>query len=612
MAELSKCELSMSDIIEKRKRIWAERQDAEYDRALVRAAAIKILQTATLVEEVRARPYLLIEATFHVVDKKRQSVPFFLNEVQADFIKQLEERGTSRPFFILKGRQQGFTTLITAMQLAYSIVQKNFAGFTLSDKSSNSIAIFNDKARVVYDRLPEELKPSEKFNSRNEMFFDKLNSSWRIDTATDQVGRSRTLSFVHFSEVAFYTCSLANLQAAINPAIVAGAVVVYETTANGFNEAKDLWDSGSCVNLFYEWWRTAEYRSAEYEYLEFQDSWLEERKALLYEMGCDRDQVCWYCKTYKKYIYKSTIRQEFPCTPEEAFIASGTSIFDTEAITAQLARLKTRCDRKGVFKYDKVCVPVYGERGELIDSDWRIENIEFSESEDGYITLHEEPEKRCDREGRVTELAPYVLGGDTAGSGEDYFTGKVICNIDGRTVATLRKQIIDEDLYAEQMYCLGRYYNDAYVGIEINYSMYPTRVLAKKYRYPNLYMRKRLDTNTDKTEMEYGFNTTPRTRPVIISELVETMREGVRLEPDVQTLREMLTFVKKDNGRQEAIDGEHDDLVMALAIAHNISKEYTHSYIKAEEEEDDFIEKNFGEEPEYESENGGYINWDDF
>ena len=41
------------------------------------------------------------------------------------------------------------------------------------------------------------------------------NSSWRIATATDQVGRSRTLNFVHFSEVAFYECDLANLQAGI-------------------------------------------------------------------------------------------------------------------------------------------------------------------------------------------------------------------------------------------------------------------------------------------------------------------------------------------------------------------------------------------------------------
>ena len=206
--------LTIQDIIDKRRRIWSQKKDLDLDKALVRASAVKILSTPSLVAEVQAKPFLLIEVAFYIVNKKRETVPFFLNEVQRDFVDKLETLGTSKPFFILKGRQQGFTSVITAIQLSYAIVRKNFSGFTMADRSDNTMAIFNDKARVVYDRLPEELKPSEKFNSRNELFFDKLNSSWRIATATDQVGRSRTLNFVHFSEVAFYECSLADLQAA--------------------------------------------------------------------------------------------------------------------------------------------------------------------------------------------------------------------------------------------------------------------------------------------------------------------------------------------------------------------------------------------------------------
>ena len=179
--------------------------------------------------------------------------------------------------------------------------------------------------------------------------------------------------------------------------------------------------------------------------------------------------------------------------------------------------------------------------------------------------------------------------------------------MDGHTVATLRKQRMDEDLYAEQIYCLGRYYNDAFVGIEINYSMHPTRVLAGVYHYPNMYLRKRLDTNTDKVETEYGFNTTPKTRPVIVSELVKIMREDISLECDVNTLKEMATFVKKDNGRQEAIDGAHDDLVMALAIAHGISGDFTHSYIKVKPKTSSFIEENFNVGADVG--NGGFIDW---
>lgn len=603
---------SIADMIAKRKARWRERHDLEYDRALVRAAAVKLLEEPRLRAEIAARPYLLIELTFLIVDKGKRTVPFFFNEVQADFIRCFEEHGGGRPYYVLKGRQQGFTSLITAMQLSYAIVHKNFAGFTLADKSDNTLAIFNDKARVVYERLPEELKPTERFASKRELFFDVLNSSWRVSTATAQVGRSRTLSFVHFSEIAFYECSLKDLQKGIGEAMTEDAVCIYETTANGFNEAKELWDSGTCINLFYEWWRTAEYRCTQYQYTETDDAWLGERIRLLEEKGLDREQIAWYCRKYDGYLDKNTIRQEYPCSPEEAFVSSGTCVFDREKITDRLMRCAETGDlRRGYFTYKRTAVPIRDAHGVAVDVEWQISDIAFRESRDGYIVLHEEPRVKRDRADRVIACAPYVLGGDTAGVGEDYFTGKVICNLDGRTAATLRKQRIDEDLYAEQMYCLGRYYNDALIGIETNYSRQPMRVLRQKYGYPNLYMRERLDRISDKTEQVCGFETTAKTKPIIIAELVMKMREDPTIESDSETLREMLTFVKKENGRTEALEGYHDDLVMSLAIAHHISAQQSRTWIAAEPEVDRFIEQNFSAESDN-CESNGYMSWEDF
>ena len=603
-------DIAIQDIIDKRKKRWEERHDIEFDKVLVRASVVKILQTPSLRDEIVARPYLLIPIAFYIVDKKRNTVPFFFNEVQEDFIEKLETLGTNKPFFVLKGRQQGFTSVITAIQLSFAIVRKNFSGFTMADRTDNTMAIFNDKARVVYDRLPEELKPSEKFNSRNEMFFDKLNSSWRIATATDQVGRSRTLNFVHFSEVAFYECNLSDLQAGIGEAITAGAIQVYETTANGFNQAKDLWDSESCHNLFYEWWRSPEYRSTEYEYLETQDPWLIERKKVLKEKGCDKEQITWYCKKYDSYLDKNTIKQEYPITPTEAFVSSGDCVFDKEAINNQIARcVSLQAPRRGYFTYKKEAIPIPNSEGVMVDVEWKIKDIEFVESRDGYIFLHEEPRVKV-KDGEITHKAPYSLGGDTAGTGKDYFTGKVICNLDDKTVATLHKQYIDEDLYAEQMYCLGKYYHDALIGIEINYSRQPTRILQKKYNYPNLYMRERLDGASDRSVMDYGFETTSRTKPIIIGELVELMRNNPYIEEDIPTLKEMTTFVKKENGKLEAIDGCHDDLVMAKAIAHFISKKQTRTWIEVIPTDNEFISENFnlGEA----GGNEGFMSWEDF
>ena len=243
MATRKPARLTALDLIAKRRQRWEERHDLEYDRQIVEAAARKIAEDQDIAREIHERPYLLIEIAFVIVDKRKSTVPFFLNEVQKDFIRTFEERGTGKPYFVLKGRQQGFTSLITAMQLSYAIVRKNFSGMTLADRSDNTLAIFNDKARVVLERLPQSLQPRKRFASKKELFFDVLNSSWRAETASADVARSRTLNFVHFSEVAFYDCTLADMQKGIGEAMTADAFAVYETTANGFNEAKALWDT---------------------------------------------------------------------------------------------------------------------------------------------------------------------------------------------------------------------------------------------------------------------------------------------------------------------------------------------------------------------------------
>ncbi len=44
--------VTVADIIAKRKRIWEERHDLDYDRELVRASAIKILSEESLSKEI--------------------------------------------------------------------------------------------------------------------------------------------------------------------------------------------------------------------------------------------------------------------------------------------------------------------------------------------------------------------------------------------------------------------------------------------------------------------------------------------------------------------------------------------------------------------------------
>lgn len=225
----------------------------------------------------------------------------------------------------------------------------------------------------------------------------------------------------------------------------------------------------------------------------------------------------------------------------------GRSVFDKEKVSNRLAWLRNEPMEKdrGYFTYAD-----YGTGLKSIT--WQSDEI------DGYITIYRP----------VKERRHYVIGGDTAGDGSDYFVAQVLDNKTGEQVCTLRKQH-DEDLYAKQVYCLGRYYNEALVGIETNYSTFPIREL-ERLRYPRQYVRESFDTYTHNVKKSFGFATTEKTRPVILAKLIAIVRENVELINNETTLEEMLTFVRNENFRAEAESGAHDDCIMALAIAHFI------------------------------------------
>lgn len=178
------------------------------------------------------------------------------------------------------------------------------------------------------------------------------------------------------------------------------------------------------------------------------------------------------------------------------------------------------------------------------------------------------------------------------GEGSDYFTGHILDNTTGEQVAVL-KQEYDEITYTRQMYCLGMYYNTALIGIEANYTTYPIQEL-ERLKYSKQFVREREDTYTKKSVKAYGFKTTTITRPLILAELQTIVKELIELIVDVDTLTEMLVFIKNEKGRPEAQQGYHDDLVMALAIAYYIRTQQEMT-VKVETQEFEYnIMKDFG------------------
>lgn len=227
----------------------------------------------------------------------------------------------------------------------------------------------------------------------------------------------------------------------------------------------------------------------------------------------------------------------------------GKTIFDAAKVSERLYNL-CRPLLRGEFTYETYYDPIKNQV--YIDDS----SIKFAEMQEGYISIYKSPES----------TVPYVIGGDTAGEGSDYFVGQVVDNLSGAQVCTLRCHM-DEDLYAKQMYCLGKFYNNALIAIEANFSSYPVRIL-ENLGYSNQYVRETEDSYTHKLRESYGFKTTLVTRPLLIAELVRVVREECGLINDRDTLNEMLTFVRNEAGRAQAQEGAHDDCIIALGIAY--------------------------------------------
>ena len=211
------------------------------------------------------------------------------------------------------------------------------------------------------------------------------------------------------------------------------------------------------------------------------------------------------------------------------------------------------CDKiLGEFKYDPADDSRYSEQ------------IRWVDDPDGDVRLYELPEYGY----------PYVSGGDTAGDGSDFNTGCFTNNATGADAATIRT-LLDEDEYARQMYCLGRYYNDALLGIETNFSTHPVKELLR-LGYHNQYVREETpDKYTGKLVPRFGFRTDKLTRPLALGMLRTVVREHPELIMSLDTLHEMTTFVKNEKGKPEASRGAHDDMVLARAINCYIAPQQT-------------------------------------
>lgn len=499
-----------------------------------------------------------IEGCLKIKTKSGTVVPFRLNDAQRKLYavaKRQQDAGKPVRLIILKARQLGFSTLTEGLIFHACATRRNVNALIVAHREDATANLFR-MSKLFYDELPAPVKPMLRASNAQELVFENpsklrserearpgLRSRIRCATAGGRgIGRSDTLQCVHLSEYAFWpdgadgkASTLAGILQAV-PSLP-GTMVVIESTANGFEDFKERWDAAVAGEndfepVFFAWFENPDYSMPVVPGTE----WTPEERDLKAAYQLTDEQLQWrrWCIANNCGGSLDMFRQEYPASPGEAFLHSGTGVFDNEQIVLRLERL-----------------PGPAGRGEFADGEW-------TESETGAITLYELPE----------EGVPYVLGGDTAGEGSDYFTAIVIDNVSGRIAAKLRQKYSEPE-YVRQIYALGRLYNDALVAIETNFSTYPVMKL-QEMEYPNQYSREREDTYTRQMKRSYGFRTDRQSRPRAIANLVEVFSSHPEWFTDRELLEEMLTFCYNEDHRPEALAGKHDDLVMGAAITYAV------------------------------------------
>lgn len=165
-------------------------------------------------------------------------------------------------------------------------------------------------------------------------------------------------------------------------------------------------------------------------------------------------------------------------------------------------------------------------------------------------------------------LEPCVIGADVAEGVEQDQSAAIVLGVNSNnTIATYNSGVIDPDQYANFLSMLGFYYGKAFIGVECNSVGFSVvSDLLKTYPTKHIYFHYRLDEKTKIKTKKFGWRTDERTRHLMLGYLKQEIREGSTDLRDKILIQQCMKFVNED-GKPQAAQGEHDDLVFARSIA---------------------------------------------
>ena len=559
-------------------------------------------------------------ATFVYIKNKDggDDVLFRLTRPQRRFVSRLEElRKAGKPIRIvlLKARQWGGSTTSQLYMAWLQLIHKvGLNSLIIAHQGSAS-----DEIKDMFDRMikayPVEMlhKLGEAYDANETKLVGvgksgsiyrvpQRNCKIKIGTAERPDGcRGGDYSLVHLSEVGLWKATEGKKPEDIVRSACSGVLykpytmIVYESTANGtgnffqreYDDAKK-WVDGKKVSqfeaMFISWFDIEKYSLPVKDILEFASDLYDNRNNAnvgsnreesgkylwwLWKIGATLEAINWYVKERAKYNDHASMASEYPSDDIEAFVHSGTMVFDKYKVDT----FRDSC------KEPRYIGDVYADGDEGKNA---LKNLRFTEDRQGLLWVWNLPE--IDKDEKITDRYLTVVDVGGRSSKADW---SVIVVFDRLFMMDGGKPVVvaqwyghcDIDLLAWKAAQIAAFYDNSLLVIESNtlethdkerdvdgdQSQFILNQLKKVY--PNLYARKQSEEDIlQGLPTKYGFHTNVATKPMIISTLVKVVRENLYIERDERCLDEYLTYEKKPNGSYGAVIGKHDDLLMTRAI----------------------------------------------
>ena len=443
-----------------------------------------------------------------IITKDSTLAPLHLNSAQREIVAGFDRNSH---LMLLKARQLGSTTAIAGYFFWYTLFNKYTRTAVVAHTDEAVKKIF-EIYRMFYDQLPSFLKLETTRARENEIKF-ATGSSIRVGSASSQSFRGGTYNLIHASEYAFWN-NMEQTIASLFGARTKDAKVVLESTANGMNEAYDMWSKEvGYTKIFLSWKMDTDYVLSAPK---FSDP-TEEELEYSYSNNLTEKQFNWMVNTLRTACANNwnIFNQEYPATPDDAFIATGAPFFP--------------------------------------------DHFAVNHAKDGYIE-YLQPKK----------FGVYTMGVDTAtGSpGGDYSAFMILDVTDRKNIrmAASFYEKIPPSMYSKRVLSAAKKYN-AFLVIETNSYGLGVQEFIQAENYPHIYRTSSFDKVTNRWQNRLGFLTSTRTRPVLFTRLYEHITRNWCDTKCDRFKMEANRLQYNARGKVEAASGQHDDMVMATGLA---------------------------------------------